>query len=229
MDEQVIAYDTVLSLVKRGLGSHEKHAVIIQGGPGTGKSVIALKLLADLSDLQKHAEYATGSSAFTQTLRKLVGGDSKRFFNYFMSYGATKSGSIDVLIMDEAHRIREKTGYPFKATGNPQVEDLLNACKVGVFLLDDLQVVRPKEIGRSAFIREHAERMGCVVHEMKLQTQFRCAGSEPSSVGWTTCCMWASPHTRSGCPIRTSISRSSPTRRPWRMPSALRWPRSTVR
>lgn len=183
LDEQVIAYDTVLSLIKRGLGSHEKHAVIIQGGPGTGKSVIALKLLADLSAMKKHAEYATGSSSFTQTLRKLVGAESKRFFNYFMSYGATKPGSIDVLIMDEAHRIREKTGYPFKATGNPQVEDLLKACKVGVFLLDDLQVVRPKEIGRSAFIKEHAESMGCVVHEIKLETQFRCAGSE-AFISW---------------------------------------------
>ena len=59
LDEQVIAYDTVLSLVKRGLGSHEKHAVIIQGGPGTGKSVIALKLLANLHAMGKNAQYAT--------------------------------------------------------------------------------------------------------------------------------------------------------------------------
>jgi hypothetical protein len=178
LDEQLIVYDAVMSIVQKGMQHQQKHAIIVKGGAGTGKSVIGLQLLADLTALSLNAHYATGSKAFTETLRKILGVNSASLLKYFMSYGEAKSNEIDVLLMDEAHRIREKTGYPFKSTGKLQVQDLLNAAKVSVFLIDDYQVVRKGEIGSAAFIKEQAEAAGCKVYEYDLQAQFRNGGSE---------------------------------------------------
>lgn len=178
LDEQLIVYDAVMSIVQKGLAHKQKHTVIVKGGAGTGKSVIGLQLLADLTALNLNAHYATGSKAFTETLRKILGPNSNSLLKYFMSYGEAKSNEIDILLMDEAHRIREKTGYPFKSTGKLQVQDLLNAAKVSVFLIDDYQVVRKGEIGSAAFIREQAEIAGCKIYEYDLQAQFRNGGSE---------------------------------------------------
>ena len=152
LDEQLVVYDTVMSIVKKGMMNKQKHVIIVKGGAGTGKSVIGLQLLADLTATAHNAHYATGSKSFTETLRKILGNESKSLLKYFMSYGEAKSNDIDVLIMDEAHRIRERTGYPFKATGRLQIEDLIHAAKVSIFFIDDLQTVRKGEIGSTSFI-----------------------------------------------------------------------------
>lgn len=178
LDEQLMVYDTVMSIIKKGAIDKQKFALIVKGGAGTGKSVIALQLLADLTALGQNAHFATGSKSFTETLRKILGAESKSLLKYFMSYGEVHPNDIDVLIMDEAHRIREKTGYPFKATGRLQVEDLINAAKVCVFFIDDYQSVRKGEIGSSQFIKEHALSLNCKVYEYELESQFRCGGSE---------------------------------------------------
>lgn len=183
LDDQIIAYDAVYSLVKNGFHNRSKFSVIIKGGPGTGKSVIALQLLADLNAAGLNAQYATGSNSFTETLRKLVGTKAKGHFKYFMSYGDAQPNEVDVLIMDESHRIRERTGYPFKSTGRLQVEDLIRASKVSVFLVDELQIVRPNEIGSVSFIRTNAEKLGCRVMEIELTSQFRCSGSD-AFINW---------------------------------------------
>jgi hypothetical protein len=178
LDEQLVVYDTVMSIVRKSLNRKQKHAIIVKGGAGTGKSVIGLQLLADLAALNFNTQYATGSRAFTETLRKILGDSSKSLLKYFMSYGEAQANDIDVLLMDEAHRIREKTGYPFKSTGRLQVQDLLNAAKVSVFFIDDHQAVRRGEIGSSQFIKEQAEEAGCKVYEYDLEGQFRNGGSE---------------------------------------------------
>lgn len=180
LDEQLIVYDTVMSLAQKAKAK-DKYAVIVKGGAGTGKSVVGLQLLADLTALNINAHYATGSRSFTETLRKILGKDSTSLLKYFMSYGEVAPNSVDVLLMDESHRIREKTGYPFKATGRLQVEDLLRAARISVFFIDDYQAVRKGEIGSSSFIRMQAEQMGCTVYEYNLESQFRNGGSEKYS------------------------------------------------
>ena len=178
LDEQLIVYDKVMSLIKKGEIDKQKHVIIVKGGAGTGKSVIALQLLADLTATDHNAHYATGSKSFTSTLRKILGNESSGLLKYFMSYGEAQPNEIDVLIMDEAHRIRERTGYPFRATGRLQIEDLINAAKVLVFFIDDYQSVRKGEIGTSAFIKEQALKLNCRVFEYELEAQFRCGGSD---------------------------------------------------
>ncbi len=181
LDEQLVVYEKVMAAAQHGFDDRRKTVLLIQGGPGTGKSLIAINLMGDLSRVGYNTQYATGSKAFTETLRKSVGSRAASQVKYFNSYLGAESNDVDVLICDEAHRIRETSDNRFtraKRTGEPQVDELIGAGKVSVFFVDDRQVVRSGEIGSSDHIREHAERAGCRILEYQLEAQFRCAGSD---------------------------------------------------
>lgn len=179
LDEQLVVYDKIMSLVKSGLSQRHQYVIIVKGGAGTGKSVIGLQLLADLAAIGCFVNYATGSGAFTKTIKKLVGIESASLINYFLSYGEARPKELEVLILDEAHRIREKTNVRYKkSTGLPQVEELIKSARISLFFIDDYQVVRKGEIGSVKYITEQAKRLGCKVYEYELESQFRCGGSD---------------------------------------------------
>ena len=73
LDEQAVAFDLVLHAVEEARAGDHKTAVIISGGPGSGKSVIALSLMGALASRGRTVVHATGSRAFTQTLRDVSG------------------------------------------------------------------------------------------------------------------------------------------------------------
>ncbi len=187
LDEQLIVYDTVLSCAKKGFHDKQKAVIIIKGGPGTGKSVIAINLMADLLLKGYNAHYATGSRAFTGTLREIIGTRGSAQFKFFNSYSSAEYNVIDILIADEAHRIRSTSNSRFtprvRRTDLPQIEELLRASKVAVFFIDDNQVVRPNEIGSTEYIRETALKNNCKIFEYELEAQFRCNGSD-AFVNW---------------------------------------------
>ncbi|WP_106400152.1 DUF2075 domain-containing protein [Actinocorallia populi] len=182
--EQRLAYELVLHAVEASRRADSKEVVIVTGGPGSGKSVIALSVLGELFRQGRTALHATGSSAFTTTLRNHVGkgsGRVKSLFKYFNSFMAAEKNSLDVLICDEAHRIRETSANRYTRaafrTGRPQLDELISVARVPVFLLDRNQVVRPGELGSPEEIRAYAESRGFKVHEIALDGQFRCGGS----------------------------------------------------
>jgi len=125
--------------------------------------------------------HATGSKAFTQNLRRRVGARAGALFSYFMNLAGTTE-PFDVVVLDEAHRIREVSGNRFtpatKRTGKSQIDDILDAGRVTVFFIDDLQVVRPEEVGSSELIRTAAAARGATVREFELEAQFRANGSD---------------------------------------------------
>lgn len=184
LDEQQIAYSMVMKALRDAETSNTKTAVIITGGPGTGKSVIALSLLGELSRRGKTTLHATGSKAFRNSLRKIAGARSpqvQKLFSYFNSFMSAERNSLDVIICDEAHRIRETSANRYtKAdlrTGTPQLHELLNVARVPVFLLDSNQVVRKGETGTPDYIEQEAREMGLKVIRVDLDGQFRCGGS----------------------------------------------------
>lgn len=187
LDEQLVAYDSVLASARKGFHERRKSTIIIRDGPGTGKSVIAINLMADLLKQGFNAQYATGSRAFTETLRKAIGVRGAIQFKYFNSYVSAPYNAVDVLICDESHRIRKTSDNRFtrreERSKYPQVEELIKAAKVVVFLVDDRQIVRPGEIGSSEYIIEHAERLNCDIKDYDIKVQFRCMGSE-AFVSW---------------------------------------------
>ncbi len=186
LDEQRDAYEHVMHAVERARRSHTKTAVVVSGGPGSGKSVIALSLIGEMSRQGRAVMHATGSRSFTMTLRKVAGKRAPRvqkLFTYFNSFMTAEPNDLDCLILDEAHRIRETsvsryTRKEFRTAGRLQIHELLSAARVPVFLLDEHQVVRPGEMGTVEDIEAHAEALGLKVEHINLNDQFRCGGSE---------------------------------------------------
>ncbi|MFD4577016.1 DNA/RNA helicase domain-containing protein [Streptomyces sp. NPDC058417] len=185
LDEQQVAYREVLNAVRRAQQSDHKEVVVITGGPGTGKSVIALSLLGELYRRGVPALHATGSQSFTKTMRKIAGARKREvqdLFKYFNSFMTAEKNSLDVLVCDEAHRIRETSANRYTSaahrTGKRQIDELIDVAKVPVFLLDEHQVVRPGEMGTVEDIRAAAERRGLNCLVVRLESQFRCGGSD---------------------------------------------------
>jgi len=184
LDEQRLAFELVRTAVDKARRADRKEIIVITGGPGSGKSAIALSLLGELYRQNRHALHATGSRSFTITMRDHVAKGSKRLkdlFKYFNSFIDAERNDLDVLVCDEAHRIRESSTNRFTPkklrSGRPQIDELVAAARVPVFLLDEHQVVRPGEIGTVAAIRAHADVLGVPVRQVDLDAQFRCGGS----------------------------------------------------
>jgi uncharacterized protein len=185
LDQQQLAFNLVLHATEAARAGDAKSVVIVTGGPGSGKSVIALSLLGELARRGRTVIHATGSRSFTQTLRKVAGRGSTRtrnLFKYFNSFVDADRNGLEVLILDEAHRIRETSMSRYTPrqmrTDRRQVDELLAAARVPVFLLDEHQVVRPGEMGTVDEIEAHARGLGLPVHKVDLNAHFRCGGSE---------------------------------------------------
>ena len=139
--------------------------------------------MADLLLKGYNSQYATGSRAFTETLRDVIGRRGSVQFKYFNSYMQAENNEVDVLICDEAHRIRKTSNNRFtpasKKSDLAQIDEIIRAAKVSVFFIDDRQVVRPDEIGSVDYIKESASAHKCKIIEFEeLETQFRCNGSD---------------------------------------------------
>ncbi|WP_328512139.1 DUF2075 domain-containing protein [Streptomyces sp. NBC_00376] len=204
LDEQQVAYRTVLNAVRRARRSDHKEVVVVTGGPGTGKSVIALSLLGELYRQGITALHATGSNSFTTTMRKVAGArkrEVQELFKYFNSFMTAEQNSLDVLICDEAHRMRQTSANRYTPaagrTGKAQIEELIDAARVPVFLLDEHQVVRPGEMGTVAEIRAAAAARGLQCRVVPLDSQFRCGGSD-AYLRWTVRLLGLEP----GGPVR---------------------------
>ncbi|MFF2224318.1 DUF2075 domain-containing protein [Streptomyces globisporus] len=158
---------------------------IVTGGAGTGKSAVGLQLRADFEAAGQTVRYASGSRAFNGALQEQVGYTEAEFkdrFAYFSSFVAPQDPPLDVLICDEAHRLRERTidmyGREEKSGKQPQVDDLLDAARLTVFFLDESQSVRPKEVGSVDLIEEAARARGIVPLHYGLREEWRCGGSD---------------------------------------------------
>lgn len=187
LDEQQIAFKAVFAAVRRAFSEGIKSVILIKGGPGTGKSIIALNLVAELCGMGHNAQHATGSKAFTENVRRLVGNTAALQFKFFASYQSAERDEIDVLILDEAHRMyatgNSRWTPKAQRSDRPLIEHIIEAAKVTVFFIDDLQVVRPDEVGRVSLIRATAQKLGVQLYEYELEAQFRCSGSD-AFINW---------------------------------------------
>jgi uncharacterized protein len=181
IDEQKLVYETALALATASTPEN-KNVLIVNGGPGTGKTVVAINLLVELTNRELTTKYVTKNRAprevyeakLTRTLKK------SRISNLFVGSGAftdTPANSFGGLIVDEAHRLNEKSGL-FSNLGENQIKELIDASTFTVFFLDEDQRIHWKDIGEQSQIREWAKSLGATVTEMDLVSQFRCNGSD---------------------------------------------------
>ncbi|MGI6359485.1 MAG: DNA/RNA helicase domain-containing protein [Acholeplasmatales bacterium] len=184
LDEQKVAFSTIKKIVEESLKTNEKHTIIVEGGPGTGKSVIAIQLLSHFRKLI--VSYVTKNSAPREVyFEKMRKGNHRNHFikNLFKSSGAfveSNKNDYDCLFVDEAHRLNEKSGF-YGHLGESQISEIINAARVSVFFIDEDQVVTTKDYGSIEEIKKQAIKLGSTIHygeDLKLSSQFRCNGSE---------------------------------------------------
>ena len=180
IDDQKVAHETILEADARA--ANKKQVVIVQGGPGTGKSVIAINLLGALIARKRNVRYVSKNAAPRAVYEaKLTGTFTKtRISNLFSGSGAfvnDAANSYDTLIVDEAHRLNEKSGL-YRNLGDNQVKELIRSARCTVFFVDDDQRVTLLDIGHTEELRRHARDLGAEVTEVELSSQFRCNGSD---------------------------------------------------
>lgn len=181
IDDQKVIYETALKLAREST-EENKNVLIVEGGPGTGKSVVAINLLTELTKRGDVTQYVTRNSAPREVYQvKLSGKFTKtRISNLFSSSGSFHDigpNVFDSLIVDEAHRLSAKSGM-FSHLGENQIKELINAAKLSIFFIDEDQRVTLKDIGRKSEIIEWANSLGVKVHKAELASQFRCNGSD---------------------------------------------------
>lgn len=183
LNEQLVAKNLIWAKVKKADRTKAKSVIIIHGGPGTGKSVIAINILAQAAYARKIFFYGCKSKPFIQGLKKLVGKNAKMFFSNLYRFlpSKMKEDELDLLLIDEAHRIEKTSNFrhtrKIDRTDMPQIDQLIRCSKTSVFFIDDKQFVRSQEIGNSQLIKSSAEKFGCTISEVELLTQYRCMGS----------------------------------------------------
>lgn len=184
IDEQVVAYDKIMKAIKESQKDNKKHVIIITGGPGTGKSVLAINVLARcIIDLKLNASYITKNMAPRKCYATLLAkGNAKKMINLQKAIQSpfglanTPVNGLDVGIYDEAHRMQKK---PYMYPGNDMLEDAIQAAKVSIFFVDEDQRITINDKYDVEMIKNYGKRLGAVVHKpYELVSQFRCDGSD---------------------------------------------------
>ena len=180
IDEQKTAYEQILTLI-RDIEKDQRAAILIKGGPGTGKSVIAVNALVAALKQQLNARYVTKNAAPRAVYQAKLKGKrlevaTNNLFVSSDSFHAVPQNTFDVLLVDEAHRLVEKSGF-YRNLGSNQIREIIEASRINVFFADESQLVTWRDIGTLDNIRAAAKGAGVDVVEMELTAQFRCAGS----------------------------------------------------
>lgn len=181
LDDQKVVYETALSLAREA-AKGPKQVLIVEGGPGTGKSVVAVNLLVELTKEGVVAQYVSKNTAPRDVYTAKLSGSFRKSYinNLFVGSGSfidTPPDTFGALIVDEAHRLNMKSGL-YSNLGENQIIEIIQASRFSVFFVDDRQKVHIKDIGSKAAIQRFAESCGAVVHTAKLSSQFRCNGSD---------------------------------------------------
>ena len=182
VDDQRVVYERAISMAERTMRDDKKRVFLVEGGPGTGKSVVAVNLLVELINRDKVCHYITKNVAPRDVYKSKLKGSFKvsTIDNLFKSSGIyykAEANEIDVAIVDEAHRLNKKSGV-FSHLGENQILEIMLASKCSVFFIDDNQRVTTKDYGSKEEILRLADSIGAEVIQEELQSQFRCNGSD---------------------------------------------------
>ena len=182
IDEQKVVYEEILRLSQQCQRDLKKRTIIVQGGPGTGKSVIAINLLAELTQRNQMVQYVSKNSAPRNVYKQKLKGSLKmssvdNLFKGSGTYIETRNNVIHTLLVDEAHRLNEKSGL-FHNQGENQIKEIIHSSYCSVFFIDESQRVTMDDIGSLEEIRKWADEENSMIYEMELQSQFRCNGSD---------------------------------------------------
>lgn len=181
IDDQKVVYETALRLADCPPES-AKQVYIVEGGPGTGKSVVAVNLLVELTNREQVVQYVSKNAAPREVFAAKLAGTMRktRINNLFKGSGSfhgLEADTFDTLVVDEAHRLNAKSGL-YRNLGENQVKELIEAAQTTVFFIDEDQRISLDDIGTVAEIEDWASQLGAHVSRGELSSQFRCNGSD---------------------------------------------------
>lgn len=209
LDEQRIVFSFLEKIIRKATSSsdYDKHVIIVRGGAGTGKSLIAIQLMASLiSEGRKKAFYVAKSSYVKENyFNKLTRGvpNYQYLRTLFKGSGSFIDGinnEFDVLIVDEAHRLMERTKQSWFYKGENQIREIIHASKVSVFFIDETQNIDIKDYGTVENITDAAVLENAIIHngdEFVLRSQFRCNGSD-EYIAWLEAILYNREYNPSG-------------------------------
>ena len=182
IDDQKLVYETALEMARKSYRDGNKRVLIVKGGPGTGKSVLAINLLVRLTNENMVCSYVTKNAAPRNVYATKLSGDFKktRINNLFKGSGSfveSAENEFDVLIVDEAHRLNAKSGM-FQNLGENQIKEIIHTSKFSIFFIDESQKVTLKDIGSVEEIQKYIRQEDAESEIMELESQFRCNGSD---------------------------------------------------
>lgn len=187
IDNQKIVYEYALRNAIETVSKNDKNVMIVRGGPGTGKSVLAVNLLVELNNRNMTCFYVTKNAAPRSVYSSKLRGDfTQTYINHLFqgsgSFIDEERNKLDCLVVDEAHRLNAKSGM-FQNKGENQIKEIINAAKFSIFFIDENQKVTLKDIGSEDLIRQFAKEQGAGIYTFDLDSQFRCNGSD-GYVAW---------------------------------------------
>lgn len=183
IDEQKVVYEKALELGRLSHIDGKKRVLIVEGGPGTGKSVLAINLLVQMIIKHKAAcAYVTKNSAPRNVYLKKLKGQYKEavigeLFQGSGNFYNVKPNTFDAIFCDEAHRLNQKSGL-FKNRGENQIKEIINASKFSVFFIDEHQRIHINDAGSISEIEKYGNFYNAEIYKTQLQSQFRCNGSD---------------------------------------------------
>lgn len=182
IDEQKVVYEAIIATSQKCMVDNKKCTIIIQGGPGTGKTVVAINLLAELTNKGQFVQYVSKNSAPRNVYTKKLKGEVKKssvdnMFKGSGIYTEADKNIVHTILVDEAHRLNAKSGM-FQNMGENQIKEIIHASLCSVFFIDESQRVTMNDIGSLEEIERWAKLEGSEVIQLELQSQFRCNGSD---------------------------------------------------
>jgi len=143
--------EEINNIVLNAYKSINKQVIIVKGGPGTGKSVLALNALGELLSLGLVGSYVSKNMAPRKVYKNILSTPDNTFSvnDLFKSSGfffRERLNKYDFLLVDEAHRLQEKSGIR-NNVGENQIKEIIEAAKCSIFFVDEHQAITLKDIG----------------------------------------------------------------------------------
>lgn len=189
LDRQFSVYEKGLYFAQKSYADQKKRVLIVKGGPGTGKSVVAIQLLVTLMSQNEHNKIPLNTVYVTKNdnpryvyMSKLQGEYTKTYIkNLFKGAQGTfvnsEENTFDVIVCDEAHRLMKNSGR-FYPGSHSQIEDIIHAAECSIFFIDEYQKICLDDYGSVEHIVDVAKAYGAEYEIMELESQFRCNGSD---------------------------------------------------
>ncbi|GGK56169.1 DUF2075 domain-containing protein [Haloarcula sebkhae] len=180
LDSQKVVFERAIELAKQCQEDGQKRVLLVEGEPGTGKTVVAINILAELLQNDLTAQYVSKNAAPRDVYEQKLRGDMmvktiNHLFKGAGSYVDEEANAVPALIADEAHRLNEESN--FFGRGENQIMEIINAAQFSVFFIDESQRVHIDDIGSKDEIRKFADELGAEIEETALESQLRCGGS----------------------------------------------------